>query len=159
MSQLCINRKGDLYQDLFSITRKLKGLWHSCQQGSTPSELNPPKLQLNLRHLIVYFSFCVIIVLSQPHGVIFHSYIESLLFTFCSHLIVAQHFWTHFDQLGKMSPALKVQCRSVENSLRYLSFHHFCSQHSTSWTHFDWLRKFSLVLKDYCRSVENLLRN
>ena len=24
-------------------TRKLKGLWHSCQQRSTPSELNPPK--------------------------------------------------------------------------------------------------------------------
>ena len=46
------------------VTRKPKGLWYSCQWGSKTSELNLPKSLWNLNHLHVYFSFCVIIVLS-----------------------------------------------------------------------------------------------
>ena len=93
-------------------TRKPKGLWHGCQHGRMPSELNPLKLW-NLSHLNVYFSFCAVTVLSGPHGVVFYgihvtgddqgagvgayiaqpaTYPKAFLF-----LLVRLHFPPHFD--------------------------------------------------------------
>ena len=37
-------------------------------------------------------------------------------------MIVAYHYWTHFDRLRKTSPVLKVSCRNVDIPLRYLCF-------------------------------------
>ena len=50
-----------------TIPKKPKGLWHSCHYHGTPSELNQLQSLWNLSHPHhVYFSYCVITVLSGP---------------------------------------------------------------------------------------------
>ena len=57
-----------------------------------------------------------------------------------------------------MSSLLKVLCRTVDISLRYLRFCKFPSQHTTPWIHFDRFGKTSPLLKVSCRIVHILLR-
>ena len=42
---------------LYHLTRKPRGLWHSCQRSNAPSELNPPKSLWNLSIGLIAYSF------------------------------------------------------------------------------------------------------